>query len=53
MAEGDLVVIAAAMPQPDGAGGAYLRLLYDAYRVRDGLLAEHWSGIDPRNPPQH
>jgi predicted SnoaL-like aldol condensation-catalyzing enzyme len=51
MAEGDLVVIAAALPQPDGIGGTYLRYLYDAYRVRDGYLYEHWSGVDPNNRP--
>jgi predicted SnoaL-like aldol condensation-catalyzing enzyme len=53
MGEGDLVVIAAAMPQPDGAGGEYLRLMYDGYRLRNGLIAEHWSGVDPRNPATH
>jgi predicted SnoaL-like aldol condensation-catalyzing enzyme len=53
MGEGDLVVIAAALPQPDGDGETYLRYIYDAYRVRDGLLAEHWSGVDPQNPPAH
>lgn len=46
MGEGDLVVIAAGLPQPDGKGGTYLRYLYDGYRVRDGLLREHWSGVD-------
>lgn len=51
MGEGDLVVIAAALPQPDGNGGTYLRYLYDAYRVRDGYLREHWSGVDPDNRP--
>ncbi len=51
MGEGDLVVIAAAVPQSDGNGGTYLRYLYDAYRVRDGCLCEHWSGIDPKNRP--
>jgi len=51
MGEGDLVVIAGALPQPDGDGGTYLRYLYDAYRVRDGYLCEHWSGIDPNHRP--
>jgi predicted SnoaL-like aldol condensation-catalyzing enzyme len=51
MGEGDLVVIAAALPQPDGTGGTYLRYMYDGYRVRDGLLAEHWGGVDPHNRP--
>ncbi|GHF12938.1 nuclear transport factor 2 family protein [Pseudolysinimonas yzui] len=53
MGEGDLVVIAGAMPQPDGKGGTYLRYLYDGYRVTDGMLAEHWSGVDPEDPPVH
>lgn len=51
MGEGDLVVIAGALPQPDGAGGTYLRYLYDAYRVGDGYLREHWSGVDPNHRP--
>lgn len=51
MGEGDLVVIAAALPQPDDRGGSYLRMLYDGFRLRDGLLAEHWGGVDPTNPP--
>lgn len=51
MGEGDLVVIAAVRPQPDGGGGTYLRVLYDGFRVEDGLLAEHWGGVDPSNPP--
>jgi predicted SnoaL-like aldol condensation-catalyzing enzyme len=50
--EGDLVVIAGALPQPDGAGGTFTRMLYDAFRVRDGMLVEHWSGVDARNPPK-
>lgn len=52
MGEGDLVVIAGALLQDDGAGGTYTRLLYDAFRVRDGMLAEHWSGVDAHNPPK-
>lgn len=50
MGEGDLVVIAAAMPQTGGTEGEQSRMLYDAYRVRDGLLAEHWTGVDPHAP---
>lgn len=40
--DGALVVAAAAMGPS---------VAYDAYLVRDGLLAEHWSGIDPRWRP--
>lgn len=51
MGAGDLVVVAAGLPQPDGQGGTYLRYLYDAYRLRDGFLCEHWGGVDPHNRP--
>jgi predicted SnoaL-like aldol condensation-catalyzing enzyme len=53
-AEGDIVVIAARMPQPlrDGSGGTWDYFAYDAYRVRDGKLSEHWSGIDKHARPQ-
>ncbi|WIM15851.1 MULTISPECIES: nuclear transport factor 2 family protein [unclassified Microbacterium] len=54
-AEGDMVVIAAGLPQPlrDGSGGTWNYFAYDAYRVRDGKLAEHWSGIDKHARPEH
>ena len=26
---------------------------YDAYRVKNGKLAEHWSGINKAAPPRH
>lgn len=42
MVQGALVVAAATMGP---------NVAYDAYLVRDGLLAEHWSGIDPRWRP--
>jgi predicted SnoaL-like aldol condensation-catalyzing enzyme len=53
-AEGDMVVIAGTLPQPlhDGSGGTWTFYAYDAYRVRDGKLAEHWSGIDKHARPQ-
>lgn len=53
MGEGDRVVIAGALPQPDGTGGTYLRYAYDGFRFEGGLIAEHWSGIDPDNRPVH
>lgn len=55
LAEGDIVVIAACLPQPepDGAGGSWPYYAYDAYRVKSGKLAEHWSGINKAAPPQH
>jgi predicted SnoaL-like aldol condensation-catalyzing enzyme len=51
MGEGDLVVIAAGLPQPNGKGDTYLRYLYDAYRANEGYLREHWSGVDPNHRP--
>lgn len=51
MGEGDRVVIAGAIPQPDGHGGTYVRYAYDGFRLEGDLIAEHWSGIDPGNRP--
>ncbi|MFF4259319.1 nuclear transport factor 2 family protein [Streptomyces sp. NPDC001663] len=54
VAEGDIVVCAGLMPQPDpDAGGTYPYFVYDAFRVREGLLAEHWSGVSKAAPPRH
>jgi predicted SnoaL-like aldol condensation-catalyzing enzyme len=55
LAEGDIVIIAACLPQPepDGSGASWPYYAYDAYRVRDGKLTEHWSGIDKAAPPRH
>jgi predicted SnoaL-like aldol condensation-catalyzing enzyme len=55
LAEGDMVVIAGCLPQPepDGSGATWPYYAYDAYRVREGKLAEHWSGINKAAPPQH
>jgi predicted SnoaL-like aldol condensation-catalyzing enzyme len=52
VAEGDLVVIAGLLPQPE-PGGTYPYYVYDAYRVRDGMLAEHWSGVNVAALPVH
>ncbi|MGW0460775.1 nuclear transport factor 2 family protein [Streptomyces tendae] len=54
MAEGGLVVYAQPRPQPDPADSSrtYTYLVYDVFKVRDGLLAEHWSGLDKNNPPK-
>ncbi|WOX07441.1 nuclear transport factor 2 family protein [Streptomyces sp. N50] len=53
VAEGDIVVIAALLPQaePDGSGALYPYYMYDAYRVRGRQLVEHWSGITKSAPP--
>lgn len=55
MAEEDVVVIAAGMPQPDPADPSrqYTAYVYDAYRIRDGKIAEHWSGVDKAAMPEH
>jgi predicted SnoaL-like aldol condensation-catalyzing enzyme len=55
VAEGDIVAIAACLPQPepDGSGATWPYYAYDAYRVKNGKLAEHWSGINKAAPPQH
>ena len=54
-AEGDMVVIAAQLPQPmrGEPGESWNYFAYDVYRVREGKLAEHWSGIDKFAPPEH
>jgi predicted SnoaL-like aldol condensation-catalyzing enzyme len=55
VAEGDMVVIAGNLPQPepDDPTRTYPFFVFDAYRVRDGKLAEHWSGINKIAPPKH
>jgi predicted SnoaL-like aldol condensation-catalyzing enzyme len=55
VAEADLVVVAGLLPQPEpyGLGGTYPYYVYDAYRLRSGMLAEHWSGVNIAAPPVH
>lgn len=55
VAEGDLVVIAGNLRQPDpqAPGDFYDYFVYDGFRVQDGLLAEHWSGVDVAALPRH
>jgi predicted SnoaL-like aldol condensation-catalyzing enzyme len=54
-AERDIVVTAGLLPQPapSGDGTRYPYLVYTAYAVRDGMLAEHWSGVNTLAPPVH
>lgn len=54
VAEGDMVVMAACFPQPDPEhpGKTYDYYVFDAFRVEDGKLAEHWSGINKIAPPK-
>lgn len=48
IAEDDLVVICgyAPQPEPDLPGQTYDYYLFDAYRIANGKLAEHWSGVN-------
>ncbi|MVA78342.1 hypothetical protein GOZ89_02825 [Agrobacterium vitis] len=45
VAEGDMVVLSAVMPQPDPdhPGQMCLRYVFNAFRISDGKLAEHWG----------
>lgn len=54
VAQGDMVVIAGEFPQPEPEDPTrtYPFFVFDAYRVRDGKLAEHWSGINKIAPPK-
>lgn len=54
-AEGDVVVSAGLLPQPEPANPSrrYPYYVFDAYRVRAGRIAAHWSGVNKHAPPQH
>jgi predicted SnoaL-like aldol condensation-catalyzing enzyme len=47
MAEGDLVVLVykGALPDPGAPSTSYEAFAFEAYRVRTGLLAEHWDQV--------
>jgi predicted SnoaL-like aldol condensation-catalyzing enzyme len=47
VAEGDMVVLAAAIPQPDHEhpGEMSLHYVFNAFRISDGKLAEHWGSV--------
>jgi predicted SnoaL-like aldol condensation-catalyzing enzyme len=55
VAEGDVVVIAGYVPQPDpdAPGKLYDYYVFDAFRIRDGKLSEHWNSINKIAPPRH
>ncbi|MEE4452107.1 ester cyclase [Novosphingobium resinovorum] len=55
LAEGDLVVMAVCFPQPepDDPSRTYPFFVFDAFRVQDGKISEHWSGINKIAPPKH
>ncbi|OIJ65530.1 hypothetical protein WN71_023420 [Streptomyces mangrovisoli] len=52
MAEGRLVIYAVPRPQPDPErpGQEYPYLVFNCFRVENGLLAEHWSGLNEAAP---
>jgi predicted SnoaL-like aldol condensation-catalyzing enzyme len=37
-------------PHPRHPGERYDFFVFDAYRLRDGMLAEHWTSIDWMRP---
>ena len=53
VAEGNIVVFAASLPQPepDDPSKRYPYFLYNAFRIRDGKIAEHWGGVNKAAPP--
>ncbi|VVE90489.1 polyketide cyclase [Pandoraea bronchicola] len=55
VAQGDTVVIAGYVPQPDpdAPGEFYDYYVFDAFRLRDGKLCEHWNSINKIAPPRH
>lgn len=55
-AEGDIVVHGVQLFQRGNDAdpmATYPYIVFDAYRVRDGKFAEHWSGVNPAAPPLH
>ena len=55
VAEGDMVITAAYLPQPepDAPGETYDYYIFDAFRIRDGKLSEHWGSVNKIAPPKH
>lgn len=47
VSEGDLVTVGTCLPQPLPDGGAFDYIHFDTYRLREGRIAEHWSGAHP------
>jgi predicted SnoaL-like aldol condensation-catalyzing enzyme len=54
IAEGDMVVTAAYRPQPDPdfVDGAFDFFVFDAFKIKDGRIIEHWSSIKKDSPPK-
>ncbi|WP_322046534.1 nuclear transport factor 2 family protein [Paraburkholderia sp. J67] len=55
VAQNDVVVIAgyAPQPEPEAPNTLYDYFVFDAFRLRDGKLAEHWNSINKIAPPRH
>lgn len=56
VADRDIVVHGVTLSQRTGSAdtaAVYPYIVYDAYRVREGKIAEHWSGVNPAAPPVH
>jgi predicted SnoaL-like aldol condensation-catalyzing enzyme len=55
VADGDMVVISAYMPQPepDRPEERYDYFVFDAFRVRAARIVEHWSSVNKIAPPRH
>jgi predicted SnoaL-like aldol condensation-catalyzing enzyme len=56
IAEGDLVVLATVREYKDDNGNPYTTTWFDMFRIKDGLLAEHWDtqrlmAFPPSPPP--
>jgi predicted SnoaL-like aldol condensation-catalyzing enzyme len=47
MAEGNLVLLVykGVLPDPDAPSKTYEAFAFEAYRIRDGMLAEHWDQV--------
>ncbi len=40
-----LLVYKGVLPDPDAPSKTYEAFAFEAYRVRDGMLAEHWDQV--------
>ena len=43
VAEGDKVIVVSQHPVVEASGGRYVTTWFDAYRIEDGKIAEHWD----------
>lgn len=55
VADGDMVIVSAYFPQPepDAPQRFYDYYVFDAFRIENGKLAEHWGSINKIAPPKH